>query len=66
MVINGHFSDGGVVMLASIVVMVVKGGTGTRAWPGFPGVPVAALCKDLVIERPPRTYSAAPSYMALA
>jgi K+-transporting ATPase A subunit len=66
MVINGHFGDGGVVMLASIMVMVVKGGTGTGAWPGFPRVLVATLRKDLVVERPPGTYSAAPSYMALA
>jgi hypothetical protein len=35
MEINGHFDDGDVVMLASIVVMVMKGGTGTRAWPDF-------------------------------
>jgi hypothetical protein len=28
---NGHFGDGGVVMLASIVVKMVKGGTGTGA-----------------------------------
>ena len=35
-------------------------------WSGLPGVPVSALRKDLVRERPPGTYSAAPSYMALA
>jgi len=34
------------------------------AW--LPGIPVSAICKDLVMERPPRTYSAAPSYIALA
>jgi len=32
----------------------------------LPGVPVSALRKDLVMERPPGTYSASPSYMALA
>jgi len=31
----------------------------------LPGVPVSALRKDLVRERPPGTYSAAPSYMAM-
>jgi hypothetical protein len=65
MVINGHFGDEDDVMLSSIVVMMRKGGTGTRAWPGFGG-PMAALPKDLVVERPPGTYSAASSYMALA
>jgi len=30
------------------------------------GVRVSALRKDLVMERPPGTYSVAPSYMALA
>jgi len=34
------------------------------AW--LPGVPVSALCEDLVMERPPGTYSATPIYMALA
>jgi len=32
----------------------------------LPGVPVSALRKDLVMEHPPGTYSAAPSYMVLA
>jgi hypothetical protein len=41
-------------------------GSGYRWWSGLPGVPVSALRKDLVRERPPGTYSAAPSYMALA
>ena len=53
-------------MLASIMVMMRKGGMGTGAWPDFLGVPVAALRKDLVVERPPGAYGAAPSYMALA
>jgi hypothetical protein len=66
MEINGHFDDGDVVMLASIVVMVMKGGTCTRAWPDFWGYPLPPLPKDLVVERPPRTYNAASSYMALA
>jgi hypothetical protein len=67
MTIVGHRCDGGVdVVLASTVVKVLKGGAGTGAWPGFFRVPVAALRKDLVVERPPRTYSAAPGYMALA
>jgi len=35
-------------------------------WSGLPGVPISALRKDLVMERPRGTYSAAPSYMALA
>jgi hypothetical protein len=52
-------------VLASTVVKVLKGGVGTGAWPSFQGVPVATLCKDLVMERPPGTYSATPSYMAL-
>jgi len=52
-------------MLTSIVMMVV---TGERELlvVRLPGVPVSALRKDLVMERPPRTYSAAPSHMALA
>ena len=41
-------------------------GAGTVGWSGLPGVPGSALRKDLVRERPPGTYSAAPSYMALA
>jgi len=46
----------------------MKGGAGTiGCWLArLPGVPVSALRKDLVMERPPGTYSAAPSYMALA
>jgi len=32
----------------------------------LPGVSVSSLHKELVMERPPRTYSAAPSFMALA
>jgi hypothetical protein len=37
MVVIGHYGDrdGGVVMLASIVVGLRKGGAGTRAWPDF-------------------------------
>ena len=49
----------------SIVMMVV---TGERVLlvVRLPGVPISALHKDLVMERPPGTYSVAPSYMALA
>ena len=32
----------------------------------LPSVPVSTLRKDLVMEGPPRTYSAALCYMALA
>jgi len=39
MLIDGYYGDGDVVMLSSIVVKVMKGGTGTRAWPGFRGYP---------------------------
>ena len=35
LMINGYYGDGDVVMLSSIVVKVMKGGTGTGAWPGF-------------------------------
>jgi hypothetical protein len=37
MLVYGHYGDGDgeEVMLASMMVVVVKGGTGTRAWPGF-------------------------------
>jgi len=66
LMINGYYGDGDVVMLSSIVVKVMKGGTGTRAWLGFWGVPVSALRKDLFMERPPGTYSTASSHMALA
>ena len=41
-------------------------GSGYCWWSGLPGVPVSALRKDLVRERLSGTYSAAPSYMALA
>ena len=41
-------------------------GSGYCWWFGLSGIPVSALRKDLVRERPPGTYSAAPSYMALA
>ena len=37
MMINGYYRDGDVVMLSSIVVKVMKGGTGTGAWPDFQG-----------------------------
>jgi hypothetical protein len=42
MVVNGHYGDGdgGVVMLASVVVGLRKGGADTRAWPGFQGYPL--------------------------
>jgi len=65
---NGHFGDGDVAVLASVVFWLRTGGAGTVGcwWSGLPGVPVSALRKDLVRERPPGTYSAAPSYMALA
>ena len=39
LMINGYYGDGDVVMLSSIVVKVMKGGTGTRAWPSFWGYP---------------------------
>ena len=39
MLINGYHGDGDVVMLSSIVVKVMKGGTGTGAWPSFRGYP---------------------------
>ena len=32
---NGYYGDGDVGMLSSIVVMVMKGGTSTGAWPNF-------------------------------
>jgi hypothetical protein len=37
MVVNGHYGDRdvGVLMLASIVIGLRKGGAGTGAWPGF-------------------------------
>ena len=35
MMINGYYRDGDAVMLSSIVVKVMKGGTGTGAWPSF-------------------------------
>ena len=66
MLTNGYYGDGDVVMLSSIVVKVMKGGTGTRAWLGFWGVPVSALRKDLFMERPLRTYSTTSSHMASA
>ena len=46
----GHYGDGdgGIVMLASIVDMVMKGGTGIGAWPDFRGY----LCSPSL-----RTYS---------
>ena len=47
-------------------MMVVTGGAGTVGGPVLPGVLISALRKDLVREKPPGTYSAAPSYMALA
>ena len=37
LMINGYYRDGDVVMLSSIVVKVMKGGTGTGALPGFWG-----------------------------
>ena len=37
MKIKGYYGDVGV--LSSIVVMVIKGGTGTGAWPGFRAYP---------------------------
>jgi hypothetical protein len=42
MVVNGHYGDGdgGVVMLASIVVGLRKGEAGTGAWLGFRGYPL--------------------------
>ena len=40
-------------------------GAGISGWPSCRTYP-SALHKDLVIERPPRTYIATPSYMALA
>ena len=39
MLTNGYYGDGDVVMLSSIVVKVMKGGTGTGAWPSFWGYP---------------------------
>jgi hypothetical protein len=78
MLVYGHCGDrdGEEVMLASIVVVVVIGdvywslarflGVPVAVLCRFLGVPVAILHKDLVVEWPPRTYSAAPSYMALA
>ena len=58
------FGDGDVAVLVSIVVVDERG---NEYWSlaRFLGVLVAALQKDLVMERPPKTYSATPSYMAL-
>ena len=35
MMINGYYGDGDVVMLSSIMVKLMKGGTSTGAWPNF-------------------------------
>jgi len=44
------------------------GDRGSKYWwlAWLSGIPVSTLRKDLVMERSPRTYSASPSYMALA
>jgi hypothetical protein len=44
------------------------GDRGSRYWwlAWLSGVPISALRKDLVMERPSGTYNAAPSYIALA
>jgi hypothetical protein len=31
----GHFGDGGVAVFSNTMVIMGKGGTGTRAWPSF-------------------------------
>ena len=36
---DGHYSDGDVVMLASIVVMVVTGGSGCPGCQAYPSLP---------------------------
>ena len=66
MMINGYYNDGEVNMLYSIVVMVMMGEQVLELGPVFRGIPVFTLPKDLFMERSPRTYGTASSYMALA
>jgi hypothetical protein len=66
MMINGYYNDREVKMLYSIMVKVMKGERVLELGPVLGGYLCMPSLRGLFMERPPRTYRIASSYMALA